>query len=213
MNKLELLTKRLIDIIVSLSVITFVLSWLTPLLGILILLESRGGIFFIQSRDGVKGKPFNLIKFRTMTPSKTAHLIQAKKNDARITNLGSFLRKSHIDELPQFINILMGDMSLVGPRPHMHRDTKHYETIIDNYRKRLEVKPGFTGLAQAKGLHGNTSIDVQKMKDRVRVDNFYVSNISLYMDFMVIALSFQEINRKLSSLFSSDRMAFILNRI
>lgn len=192
--------KRGIDIIVSSIVILSVLWWLIPIIGILIKLDSRGPVLFIQSRDGKDKKPFYCIKFRTMRPNWTAHLIQAKANDERVTRFGSFLRKSHIDEFPQFINIFLGEMSLIGPRPHMHRDTNYYGQLIEKYDERLEVKPGFTGLAQINDLCGNTG-HLQQMRDRVRIDRFYVRHQSMGMEWMIVAQSMHVAFRKFSTFF------------
>ena len=181
-------------------VILFVLWWLIPIIGILIKLDSRGPVFFTQSRDGKDKEPFYCIKFRTMRPNWTAHLIQAKANDERVTRFGSFLRKSHIDEIPQFINIFLGEMSLIGPRPHMHRDTNYYGRLIEKYDERLEAKPGFTGLAQINDLCGNTG-HLQQMRDRVRIDRFYVKHQSLGMEFMIVAQSIHVAFRKFSTFF------------
>jgi putative colanic acid biosynthesis UDP-glucose lipid carrier transferase len=193
------LIKRGIDLAIALTMIVFVLSWLIPIVALLIILDSRGPVFFIQSRDGLKGRKFRCIKFRTMRPNLAAHLIQARTNDDRITRIGMFLRKSHIDELPQFFNILLGDMSFIGPRPHMHRDTAHYSRLVDNYMKRLDVKPGFTGLAQVKDLCGNTST-IGEMRARVRMDNVYVEKRNLAMDLFICTESARIALRKLGSL-------------
>lgn len=196
--------KRFIDITISLVGIVFVLSWLIPLVGLLIILDSKGPVFFVQSRDGLKGRRFNCLKFRTMRPNFAAHLVQARKNDDRITRIGAFLRKSHIDELPQFINIFLGQMSFIGPRPHMHRDTVHYSSLVNNYYKRLEVKPGFTGLAQINDLCGNTS-DVASMAKRVRLDNFYVDHQSLALDMHIILMSVRVALRKVNTFLNAVR--------
>ncbi|MEZ4720935.1 MAG: sugar transferase [Flavobacteriales bacterium] len=177
--------KRGFDVVFSMFGIILVLSWLTPIVALIIILDSRGSVFFIQSRDGKDGKPFRCYKFRTMKPNIMANVLQAQPNDERITRIGNFLRASHIDELPQFYNILIGDMSFVGPRPHMHRDTEHYAKLIPDYYTRLQVLPGFTGLAQVKNLKGATS-HLQQMRGRVKMDNFYVSRLSPGLDFLIL---------------------------
>jgi putative colanic acid biosynthesis UDP-glucose lipid carrier transferase len=194
------ITKRGIDILVSSIIILFVLSWLIPIIGILVKLDSRGPVFFTQSRDGKDKDPFFCIKFRSMRPNWTAHLIQAKADDERVTRFGWFLRKSHIDELPQFINVFLGEMSLIGPRPHMHRDTNYYGRLIEKYDDRLEVKPGFTGLAQINDLCGNTG-HLQEMRDRVRIDRFYVKHQSIGMELMIVVESAHVAVRKVGSFF------------
>jgi putative colanic acid biosynthesis UDP-glucose lipid carrier transferase len=127
------LKKRLLDIAVSLFVVIFILSWLIPIIGLIIYLESKGSIFFIQKRTGKNNQPFNCLKFRSMKPNKQSDTQQATKNDMRVTRIGRFLRKTSLDEFPQFINVLKGEMSLVGPRPHMEKHTDDYSKIVDQY--------------------------------------------------------------------------------
>jgi len=146
--------KRIVDIVVSFLVISFILSWLLPVIAILIRLNSKGPVFFIQKRVGFLGKTFKCIKFRTMVVNAEANSRQAVENDARITKLGHFLRLSNLDEFPQFFNVLKGEMSVVGPRPHMHKDCNDFSQVIANYKFRNIVKPGITGLAQVKGCRG-----------------------------------------------------------
>jgi putative colanic acid biosysnthesis UDP-glucose lipid carrier transferase len=190
-----LLTKRAVDLIFSIVVIVGVLWWLTPILGILILIDSKGPIFFVQSRDRRNRKPFPCLKFRTMWPNPEADTLQTQPNDSRITRLGIYLRKSHLDELPQFVNIFLGQMSLIGPRPHMHSDTHTYAPQIENYLTRLDVKPGFTGLAQVNDLCGNTS-NLHDMKARVRMDVFYVTHAGPSLDSVILWRSLQVMIRK-----------------
>lgn len=146
--------KRCFDIVFSLLAILFILSWLLPILAILIKMTSRGPVFFIQKRVGAFGKTFNCLKLRTMVVNAQANIQQAQVNDPRITPFGKFLRLSCLDELPQFFNVLLGDMSIVGPRPHMIRDCKEFSKLIRNYNSRSLVKPGITGMAQVKGYRG-----------------------------------------------------------
>src|SRR5688572_10061149 len=140
--------KRLLDIIFSSVVILLVLSWLLPLIALLILFDSRGPVFFIQTRIGQAGKPFRCIKLRTMVRNDDADERQANDDDDRITRLGRFLRNTNIDELPQFFNVFMGHMSVVGPRPHMVADCIRFSFVISSYHFRNLVRPGITGLAQ-----------------------------------------------------------------
>lgn len=177
--------KRLFDIVFSLAVIVFLLSWLTPLLAILIRIESRGPIFFKQSRNGFNYKEFDCYKFRSMTPNKNAHLYQATRDDQRVTKTGRFIRKTSIDELPQFFNVLFGDMSVVGPRPHMVSHTNMYAKRIDKFMVRHFVKPGITGLAQVSGFRGEIETD-KDIINRVKYDIFYIENWSILLDIKII---------------------------
>ena len=176
--------KRLFDIFFSLFVIVFVLSWLTPILAILIKLESKGPVFFKQSRNGFNYVEFDCYKFRSMTPNKGAHLHQATKGDLRVTKMGTFIRKTSIDELPQFFNVLFGDMSVVGPRPHMVSHTNMYAQRIDKFMVRHFVKPGITGLAQVSGFRGEVETD-EDIINRVKYDIFYIENWSLLLDIKI----------------------------
>lgn len=181
--------KRLFDILFSLCIIVFVLSWLTPILAILIKLESKGPVFFKQSRNGFNYKEFDCYKFRSMTPSKNAHLAQATKGDLRVTKVGAFIRKTSIDELPQFFNVLFGDMSVVGPRPHMVSHTNMYAQRIDKFMVRHFVKPGITGLAQISGFRGEIETD-KDIINRVKYDIFYIENWSLLLDLKIALQTF-----------------------
>lgn len=177
--------KRIFDILFSLFIIVFVLSWLTPILAILIKLESKGPVFFKQSRNGFNYQEFDCYKFRSMTPNKDAHLHQATKGDLRITKMGAFIRKTSIDELPQFFNVLFGDMSVVGPRPHMVSHTNMYAQRIDKFMVRHFVKPGITGLAQVSGFRGEVETD-NDIINRVKYDIFYIENWSLLLDIKIM---------------------------
>ncbi|WP_194973543.1 exopolysaccharide biosynthesis polyprenyl glycosylphosphotransferase [Aquiflexum lacus] len=189
--------KRSFDIIFSLFVIIFILSWLIPLVGILIKLESKGPIFFIQERNGVNNKIFLCLKFRSMTPNDYADTHQAVKNDPRVTRIGSFLRHSSLDEMPQFINVLLGDMSIVGPRPHPIPINKAFKNQIEKYNSRHKIKPGITGLAQVKGYRGEIEKPHQ-IRSRVRLDYFYIQNWTLLLDLKICILTVYELvlNRK-----------------
>ena len=177
--------KRVFDIVFSSLVIVFLLSWLTPLIAILIKLESKGPVFFKQSRNGFNYKEFECYKFRSMMPNKNAHLHQATRGDQRVTRVGKFIRKTSIDELPQFYNVLFGDMSVVGPRPHMVSHTNMYAKKIDKFMVRHFVKPGITGLAQISGYRGEVETD-KDIIGRVKYDIFYIENWSLLLDFKII---------------------------
>ena len=177
--------KRVFDIIFSIIIIIGVLSWLTPILYVIIKTESKGPFIFRQKRNGLNYHEFYCYKFRSMNLNEIADLEQVSKNDTRITNVGKFLRKSSIDELPQFFNVLLGDMSVVGPRPHMVSHTEMYAKRIDKFMVRHFIKPGITGLAQSNGFRG----EVENEKDiinRVKYDIFYLENWSLILDLKII---------------------------
>lgn len=178
-------TKRLFDLVFSFFVIVFVLSWLYPIISILIKMSSKGPVLFKQSRSGVNNQEFLCYKFRSMTMSAEADTKQATKGDARITKIGAFLRKSSLDEFPQFLNVFMGDMSIVGPRPHMLKHTEEYSALIQKYMVRQLVKPGITGAAQVKGYRGETK-ELEDMEGRVRLDVWYIENWSLSLDINII---------------------------
>ncbi|BDD05958.1 undecaprenyl-phosphate glucose phosphotransferase [Aureibacter tunicatorum] len=184
--------KRSFDVLFSFLVIVFILSWLVPILGLLIKMESKGPVFFKQKRSGINNEPFWCFKFRSMGVNRDADNKQATKNDVRITKIGAFIRKTSIDELPQFINVLKGEMSVVGPRPHMLKHTEEYSKIIERFMVRHEVKPGVTGLAQAKGYRGETET-TQDMKNRVTMDKFYVANWTFIFDLKIILMTIDSI--------------------
>lgn len=181
--------KRIFDIIFSLVVCVTILSWLIPILWLVIKLDSKGPLFFKQKRDGIDGKQFYCYKLRSMTVNDDADKVSASKNDKRVTKVGGFLRKSSLDELPQFFNVLFGDMSIVGPRPHMNAHTKKYVEEVENYLKRHTVKPGITGLAQISGYRGEV-IEKSDIKNRVRLDIFYIENWSFILDVKIIVRTF-----------------------
>ena len=177
--------KRIFDVIFSLIIIICILSWLTPLIAILILLESRGPIYFKQIRNGLNYDEFFCYKFRSMHLNPIADLEQVQKNDPRITKVGRFIRKTSIDELPQFFNVLLGDMSVVGPRPHMVSHTEMYAKSVDKFMVRHFIKPGITGLAQTKGFRGEVEDD-NFIANRVKYDIFYLENWSIIMDLRIV---------------------------
>jgi len=182
------MAKRIFDIVFSSIVILTLLSWLIPILYVLIKLESRGPLFFVQKRHGLKRKTFGCIKFRSMTTTSEANTKMATKNDKRVTPIGKILRKTSIDELPQFFNVFIGDMSVVGPRPHMEQHTSDYEISVDKYLVRHFVKPGITGLAQIKGYRGEI-IKPSDILNRIRLDIVYVEKWSFLLDFKIILLT------------------------
>ncbi len=184
-NPVNQLFKRLFDVIFSLMIIVFVLSWMAPLLFVLIKLESDGPLFFKQKRDGYKGNEFICYKFRSMYVNELSDSEPATKHDERVTKIGKILRRTSVDELPQFINVLKGEMSIVGPRPHMISQTKKYAKIVDKFMVRHMVKPGITGLAQTSGFRGEILKNTD-MSNRVRFDIFYIENWSFFLDLKIM---------------------------
>lgn len=186
-NDFNKFLKRLFDVLFSLFIILFVLSWLSILLFIIIKLESKGPLFYRHKRNGINYKEFYCYKFRSLTTTKEIKGSYVKQNDVRVTKIGGFIRKTSIDELPQFINVLKGDMSVVGPRPHMLSYTDDYSKKIDKYNFifRHHVKPGITGLAQIKGYRGEVEKDTDII-NRIKYDNFYIENWSLLLDIKII---------------------------
>ena len=187
-NDYNTFLKRLFDIIFSFLVITLLLSWLTPLIALLIKLESSGPVFFKQTRNGIKYKEFTCFKFRSMIENSDADIQQATKNDLRVTRLGKILRKTSLDELPQFFNVLIGDMSVVGPRPHMTRENERYSKTVNKFMVRHFVKPGITGLAQVKGYRGEIETE-EDIVNRVKYDIYYLENWSLLLDLNIVFLT------------------------
>ena len=187
-NTLMRFVKRSFDIVFSLFVIVFILSWLIPILAIIIKLDSKGPVFFKQKRTGLNNKPFLCYKLRTMHPNNPDVLQQASKDDDRITNVGHFLRKTNLDEIPQFWNVFLGHMSIVGPRPHMIEHTHHYSRLIDQFMVRHVVKPGITGLSQVKGFRGEITHPIM-MKSRIKEDIYYMMHWSLLLDMKIILLT------------------------
>lgn len=191
-NAFNAVLKRVFDILFSAFMIVAVLSWLIPLVGILIKWESKGPIFFIQKRNGINNSVFNCLKFRSMTPNDYADEKQATKNDPRVTKIGAFLRRTSLDEMPQFINVLLGDMSIVGPRPHTVPMNKDFKTQIERYNSRHKIRPGITGLAQVRGYRGEIENPYQ-IRNRVRLDSFYIHNWSFLLDMGIMAKTFREV--------------------
>jgi len=180
--------KRALDVIISLLVTIFILTWLIPLIGILIFLESGTPVFFKQLRTGKDKKPFYCWKFRSMRNNKDADLKQATRNDNRVTFLGRILRKTSLDEFPQFLNVLKGEMSLVGPRPHMIKHTSDYSKLVDEYMVRQFIKPGITGWAQINGFRGEIN-NPEQIKMRVNKDLWYLENWTLLLDIKILFLT------------------------
>lgn len=180
--------KRIFDIVFSLLVIIFVMSWLYPLVAIIIKMESKGPVIFKQKRNGLFYKEFDCYKFRSMVVNDQADTQQVVKNDIRITKFGSFLRKSSIDEMPQFFNVLLGNMSVCGPRPHMLKLTQEYEKQVHRYRLRHLIKPGITGMAQTHGYRGEITSQ-NDIVNRVKYDIFYIENWNLLLDIRIIYLT------------------------
>ena len=181
--------KRFVDIALSVVFIGLIMSWLTPLLAILIKLSSRGPVFFIQKRTGLHGSEFNCFKFRTMYVNDEADVRQVSINDNRITGIGKFLRITHLDETPQFFNVLMGEMSIVGPRPHMLFHTRYYSEVIPYYNLRLEVKPGMTGMAQIKDYIGEINGE-RELRKRIQWDIYYMKNRGMWLDIHILFTTF-----------------------
>jgi Undecaprenyl-phosphate glucose phosphotransferase len=184
----EVLLKRAFDIVVSAGALV-VLAPLFALVALLIKLGSPGPVFFLQRRYGFNQQPFRIIKFRTMTALDDGDVVmQAKRHDPRITWIGRWLRRTNIDELPQLINVLKGDMSLVGPRPHALSHNREFEQKISLYARRHNVSPGMTGWAQVNGLRGETDTD-DKMRRRVDCDLYYIDNWSMWFDLRILLLT------------------------
>lgn len=179
--------KRLFDIVMS-SIFLIPTMIMFPFIWIIIKIQSPGPIFFKQDRTGLDGRTFKMMKFRSMHVNKDADRLQATKNDPRKYPFGNFMRKSNIDELPQFFNVLKGDMSFVGPRPHMLAHTEQYSALIDQYMVRHFVKPGLTGWAQVTGFRGETK-ELWQMEGRVKRDIWYMEHWSIWLDIRIIWLT------------------------
>jgi putative colanic acid biosynthesis UDP-glucose lipid carrier transferase len=177
--------KRMLDVLSSLVFLVAVMTWLTPIVALLIKINSPGPVFFLQKRSGRYFKTFSCFKFRTMVLNDEADNKPASENDYRITAIGKFLRKTNIDEFPQFLNVLLGHMSIIGPRPHMLSECNRFSSLLLNYKFRNIVKPGITGLAQVKGFHG-PAIEQESIFRRYQWDAFYVRNASWWLDLRII---------------------------
>jgi putative colanic acid biosynthesis UDP-glucose lipid carrier transferase len=186
-NDVNKMIKRVFDIVFSIIVIAFIMSWLTPIIFILIKLESKGPLFYKHKRNGINYKEFTCFKFRSLKQNQEKKGTYITEEDNRVTKIGKFLRRTSLDEMPQFYNVLKGDMSVVGPRPHMLSYTDDYSKKVDkyNFMFRHNVKPGITGLAQVKGYRGEIKIK-EDIINRIKYDNFYIENWSLILDFKII---------------------------
>jgi putative colanic acid biosynthesis UDP-glucose lipid carrier transferase len=180
--------KRVFDIFFSLAILLTIFPILYIVVGILIKLSSPGPILFTQKRTGLYGQDFMCYKFRTMKVNEDTDLLQAVKNDPRKTKIGDFLRRTNLDEFPQFINVLLGNMSVVGPRPHMLKHTNQYSVLIDKYMVRHLVKPGVTGWAQVTGYRGETKT-LEQMEGRVKRDVWYIENWTFFLDIKIIVVT------------------------
>ncbi|NNC95032.1 MAG: undecaprenyl-phosphate glucose phosphotransferase [Chitinophagales bacterium] len=186
--------KRSFDFIFSSLVLALILSWIYPIVAALIKLTSKGPVFFKQNRTGYQNQAFSIYKFRTMEVNNDADSQTALINDPRITKVGMFLRKTHIDEIPQFINVFLGQMSVVGPRPRMLVHTKEYSKMVDRYMVRHFVKPGVTGLSQVKGLHeDDANVNHIMLEKWVTADVEYIENWDLLLDLKIIYLTIKGI--------------------
>lgn len=192
--------KRLFDLFFSFVVLCILTPFVFPIIAIAIKLNSKGPVFFKQLRTGMNEKNFVCYKFRTMTFDNSNPELQATTSDSRVTSIGKFLRKTSLDELPQFFNVLIGNMSVVGPRPHMIEHTESYRNQLEHFMFRHSVRPGITGWAQINGLRGNTS-NLDQMKKRVEFDAWYIENYSLYTDLKIVL-------RTVLLIFQGDKNAY-----
>lgn len=184
------LAKRIFDLMFASLVIAGVLSWLLPLLALLIRLDSKGPAFFVQKRVGRNGRLFRCYKLRSMLINDLADERPATGDDRRITRLGKWLRRTHLDELPQFLNVATGSMSIVGPRPYMPADCRRLALLVPDGEFRHKMKPGITGMAQAKGLHGAVggavSKDREVIVERYQWDAYYIRHAGFRMDMRIL---------------------------
>ena len=180
--------KRVFDLVFSILVIVLLLSWMIPLIWIINRIAGNSGLFFVQDRSGLDNKPFRMIKFRTMRKNHEADSKSASPDDERITRIGRFLRKTSIDEFPQFLNVFVGNMSVVGPRPHMLKHTEEFSNMVNRFMIRHSVKPGITGYAQVSGQRGSIE-SVNDIEERIKLDINYIQNWSLWMDVRIVLLT------------------------
>jgi putative colanic acid biosynthesis UDP-glucose lipid carrier transferase len=203
-RKKYLFFKRTFDILFSSVVILLVLTWLIPLISLIIKIDSRGPVFFRQKRIGRNGKSFGCIKFRTMISNEEADERPAEANDERITHAGKILRRLNIDELPQFLNVLLGQMSIVGPRPHMMADCIRFSFVIPSYQFRSLMRPGITGWAQVNGFHGPTA-DYESISLRYYWDAQYVRKANFWLDVRIIWTTFIQMLLNLQMIFTKKK--------
>jgi len=187
-HSLARITKRMFDIVFSGLCILLIFSWLFPILALIIKLSSKGPVFFVQKRTGINNRIFNCIKFRSMYVNELSDNKQATKNDARITPIGRFMRKTNLDELPQFLNVFRGQMSVVGPRPHMLQHTHEFSNLVRFYLIRHYVRPGITGWAQVNGFRGITD-ELWKLEKRVEYDMQYIEGWNFWWDIKIILMT------------------------
>ena len=192
--------KRLFDLVFSGLFLITCFWWIYIIVAIITKITMPGPVFFKQKRNGLLGEEFYCLKFRSMKVNADADKLQATKDDPRKTKWGNIMRKTNIDELPQFINVLMGSMSVVGPRPHMVKHTEEYSALIDKYMVRHWVKPGITGWAQVQGARGETK-ELWQMEDRIKKDIWYIENWTMWLDFRIIYLTVRNI-------FLGDKQAY-----
>jgi len=196
-----LVYKRLMDVLTSAFVLLLVFPWLFPIIVLLIKLDSKGPVFFRQKRVGFLGKTFWCYKFRTMYVNEYADTRQASTNDPRVTRVGWFLRNTCLDEIPQFVNVLLGQMSIVGPRPHMLKDTQEFANLVSNYNFRNLARPGITGLSQVRGYRGPAT-SFESILRRYQWDSYYIRNVDFLLDMKIM---FQTGLLMLKSLFYRDQ--------
>jgi lipopolysaccharide/colanic/teichoic acid biosynthesis glycosyltransferase len=194
------LIKRVLDIVLSLFVILLVLSWLIPILYIFKLVSGEKGLLFVQQRSGFKNRPFKILKFQTMKKNGFSDTLPATRDDKRITRIGKILRCTSIDEFPQFFNVLVGNMSVIGPRPHINQHHKEYKSIVNKFMIRHTVKPGISGFAQVNGHRGEIR-GLKDMKERIKFDIAYIENWSIWLDFKIVLLT-------IVKLLKGDRTAY-----
>ena len=184
-NSFNKFLKRGFDIVFSTLFLVTCFWWIYIIVAIITKITMPGPVFFVQKRNGILNKEFSMIKFRSMKVNTQADTLQATKDDPRKTKWGNLMRKTSIDELPQFINVFLGDMSVVGPRPHMVKHTEEYSAVINKYMVRHWIKPGITGFAQVMGARGETE-ELWQMEDRIKKDIWYVEHWSIWLDFRII---------------------------
>lgn len=193
--------KRTLDMVISLLLILLLLSWMLPVLLVLVCLDSRGPLFFVQKRIGYRGRVFSCIKIRSMRPLRDGELLL--DDEVRITRIGYWLRLTHIDELPQLFNVLRNEMSLVGPRPHMLSHDARFSLLLPEYSQRQQVRPGITGLAQSEGFYGETT-DYFSIAGRTRLDLFYIRKLSAGLDLAILGKTLLIVPQRIFNRFHAD---------
>ena len=187
-NMFNSVLKRAFDILFSGTILVFFLSWMYPLFALIIKLQSRGPVIYKQLREGKDGVHFMCLKFRSMHLNDESDNSWTKVNDPRVTKFGVFLRRTSLDEFPQFLNVFLGNMSIVGPRPHPIQLNDLYRDRVENFSLRHRAKPGVTGLSQMKGYRGSI-IHYHQISARVKLDRFYIQNWSFLFDLKIILLT------------------------